>query len=651
MDKRYQVFISSTYEDLKEERKEVIQALLELDCIPVGMEHFLASNEDKWSLIKRVIDDSDYYIVIIGGRYGSINDEGMGYTEMEYRYALEKGKPIIGFLHKNPKEIKSAFTEDTEEGREKLEAFRELVKKKPVSFWTNPSELGSVVSRSLIKLQKDFPSVGWVRADSVDNADDTQEILRLKKENEELEKHTSEPEKADASSSEFGLLNNVPSLQQAKEFGICAIAKGSATPELLNKKIEQARHVKVFQTTGRGFFQTHIYQLAKMLRNNGTLQVLLPNPYSDFLEEVGRIEGRGTGNPISEEFHTTIDNIRKIWEEAHNFPCDTIGKIEIGCAHTMLRQTEIICIDKEDENDSNDKQIWCWVTMTMPPFRAGADSVSLECQTTKSGDMSLADMTNRSFNRSWAESKFKVEFDGKQDIPYFYKEKLCASAFWEEKVEVAKEFTRKARSDSQRSGILIEVAAQHPLEPNGTPGVEFSKRLDMGYELYRRNKAENIRCKFYVPGSLHMYNGVVDKVSLSESGRKYLIEKGVPSEDIYGEDQNVKYRGMDGVYNSADECFVASQIWKNEGFSELICVCSPVQSMRKTAHYIAFGVFPSVLTCPSPELFHDYVYEMFTALPYVLYEDSDLDPKKSKLAREHRVNRKPGFANAQGNAE
>lgn len=654
MDKKYQVFVSSTYEDLQEERKVVTQTLLKLDCIPAGMEFFPASSESQWSLIKRVIDDSDYYVVIIGGRYGSTNDEGMSYTEMEYRYALEKGKPIIGFLHKNPEEIKSAFTEETQKGRKKLKAFRALVQERLVRFWTNPNELGNEVSISLTKLQKEFPSVGWIRMDSVDDADNAQEILQLKKENEELKKHADELEKADVLLTEFGLLNKVPSLKQAKEFGICAIAKGSAIPDLLNKKIEQARHVKVFQTTGRGFFQFHAHQLVKMLRNNGTLQVLLPNPYSDFLEEVGRIERRGKRNPISEEFHSTIDNIKKIWEEAHSFPCDTIGKIEIGCAHTMLRQTEIICIDKEKEDDYDDKQIWCWVTMTMPPFRAGADSVSLECQTTKSGDMSLADMTNRNFNRSWAESKFKMEFDGKRDIPYFYKDykdKLRAPAFWKEKLEAAKEFTHKARSDSQRTGILIELAAQHPLEPDGTPGVEFSKRLDMGYELYCRNKAENIRCKFYVPGSLHMYNGVVDQVSLSESGRKYLIEKGVPSEDIYGKDQNVKYRGMDGVYNSADECFVASQIWKNEGFSELICVCSPVQSMRKTAHYIAFGVFPSVLTCPSPELFHDYVYEMFTALPYVLYEDPDLDPKKSKLAREHRVNRKPGFANAQDNAE
>lgn len=112
MDKRYQVFVSSTYEDLQEERKEVMQALLELDCIPAGMELFPASNEDQWSLIKRVIDDSDYYLLILAGRYGSTNDVGMGYTEMEYRYALETKIPIISFLHKDPGLILAAKTEE-----------------------------------------------------------------------------------------------------------------------------------------------------------------------------------------------------------------------------------------------------------------------------------------------------------------------------------------------------------------------------------------------------------------------------------------------------------------------------------------------------------------------------------------------------------
>ena len=96
-DKRYQVFVSSTYDDLQDERKEVMQALLELDCIPAGMELFPASSEDQWSLIKRVIDDCDYYILIIGGRYGSVGPEGISYTQMEFEYALKTGKPIISF--------------------------------------------------------------------------------------------------------------------------------------------------------------------------------------------------------------------------------------------------------------------------------------------------------------------------------------------------------------------------------------------------------------------------------------------------------------------------------------------------------------------------------------------------------------------------
>ena len=45
MDKRYQVFICSTFKDLQEERHEVMQVLLGLDCIPSGMELFLATNE------------------------------------------------------------------------------------------------------------------------------------------------------------------------------------------------------------------------------------------------------------------------------------------------------------------------------------------------------------------------------------------------------------------------------------------------------------------------------------------------------------------------------------------------------------------------------------------------------------------------------
>jgi nucleoside 2-deoxyribosyltransferase len=134
MDKRYQVFVSSTYEDLQEERQEVMHALLELDCIPAGMELFPAANEDQWTLIKQVIDDCDYYIVIVGGRYGSVDADGMSYTEKEYRYALEKDKPVIGFLHKNPDKLIAKKTEKSDGMKEKLDSFRTLVSKKCANF-------------------------------------------------------------------------------------------------------------------------------------------------------------------------------------------------------------------------------------------------------------------------------------------------------------------------------------------------------------------------------------------------------------------------------------------------------------------------------------------------------------------------------------
>src|SRR5438093_1394552 len=74
MEKRYQVFVSSTYRDLIDERQHVIRALLELDCMPCGMEFFPARNEEVWEAIKELISACDYYVVIVGGKYGSAND-------------------------------------------------------------------------------------------------------------------------------------------------------------------------------------------------------------------------------------------------------------------------------------------------------------------------------------------------------------------------------------------------------------------------------------------------------------------------------------------------------------------------------------------------------------------------------------------------
>src|SRR6266481_677947 len=127
MDKRYQIFISSTYADLKEERRRVIQTEMELDCIPAGMELFPAADEDQFEFIKRVIDDCDYYLLIIGGRYGSTSEDGISYTEKEYDYALSRGLKVIALIHENPDEIPLGKSEKDPQLWERLRLFRDRV--------------------------------------------------------------------------------------------------------------------------------------------------------------------------------------------------------------------------------------------------------------------------------------------------------------------------------------------------------------------------------------------------------------------------------------------------------------------------------------------------------------------------------------------
>jgi hypothetical protein len=188
MDKRFQVFVSSTFTDLIEERQNVMQALLELDCIPAGMELFSASDADQWSLIKEVIDDCDYYIVIIGGRYGSTTAEGISFTEKEFDYAVSIDKPILAFLHQDPDRIPAGKTEIDQPAREKLLAFREKAQTGRVcKYWTTPEDLGGKVSRSLIKTIKTHPAEGWIRGRYAATPEFLTEVNQLREAKRRLE--------------------------------------------------------------------------------------------------------------------------------------------------------------------------------------------------------------------------------------------------------------------------------------------------------------------------------------------------------------------------------------------------------------------------------------------------------------------------------
>jgi hypothetical protein len=182
---KYQVFVSSTYGDLKDERDRVIQGILELGHIPVGMEMFSAADEEQWQIIARHIEESDYYVVIVAHRYGSLVGD-ISFTRKEYEYALAVGVPVIGFVI-DPEALWPGDRVDKDAvSIQRLKSFKELVEAKPVGYWRTADELYGQASVALVKTMAAQPRTGWVRASSALGPEVTAEISRLSAENAAL---------------------------------------------------------------------------------------------------------------------------------------------------------------------------------------------------------------------------------------------------------------------------------------------------------------------------------------------------------------------------------------------------------------------------------------------------------------------------------
>src|SRR5260221_7166188 len=122
-DKKYQIFISSTYRDLKDARESVTKSILDMYHIPIGMEMFSADNNAQWETIKTTIDNSDFYVLIIGHRYGSVTKEGISFTEKEHDYAKEIGVPILTFIRHRDVPISQDQLDKESAKRKKLDSF------------------------------------------------------------------------------------------------------------------------------------------------------------------------------------------------------------------------------------------------------------------------------------------------------------------------------------------------------------------------------------------------------------------------------------------------------------------------------------------------------------------------------------------------
>ena len=180
MNKKYQVFISSTFTDLQDERKIVYDALLDADCIPAGMECFFAEDTEQFNVIKRVIDLCDFYVLIIGGKYGTIdNKTRKSYTEMEYEYAVEKDLPILVFPIRNVDNLPDDKKENESYRIELLRDFRnKAAGHRMGGIWSNSFELKYEVLKSIGNAKTKYNRPGWIRGDEKYTYDNIDYIIK-----------------------------------------------------------------------------------------------------------------------------------------------------------------------------------------------------------------------------------------------------------------------------------------------------------------------------------------------------------------------------------------------------------------------------------------------------------------------------------------
>ena len=234
MKRKLQVFVSSTFSDMRPERQASVEAILSAGHIPAGMELFAAGDESQLETIRRWIDDSDVFMLILGGRYGSIEPKsGKSYTELEYEYAAKTKKPLFAtvinetYLTEKVKAVGPDAMERT--NGHLLNAFRDLVTKKICRFFGDLNELKLIVFQSLEHFDRIEDLSGWIRgSDVVDQKATLEQVARLQAENAELLRKLKELEAGAALSSKSGRQNAMAAALSEDAKSLLVAAKASA---------------------------------------------------------------------------------------------------------------------------------------------------------------------------------------------------------------------------------------------------------------------------------------------------------------------------------------------------------------------------------------------------------------------------------------
>jgi hypothetical protein len=168
-----------------------MEAVLASGHIPAAMEQFSPGDETAWEKIQRWIDESDAFILILGGRYGSLEPRsGKSYVHLEYEYALNKRKPFLSLVLRDKyleERIKErGLSVDERKNPEKYKHFKELITQSHCGFWNDEKDIRAAIFQKVPEWAQREDLTGWIHAEDAVSTESVNELASLSMENREL---------------------------------------------------------------------------------------------------------------------------------------------------------------------------------------------------------------------------------------------------------------------------------------------------------------------------------------------------------------------------------------------------------------------------------------------------------------------------------
>lgn len=625
MRKYYQVFISSVTKDFASIRREIIEAVLSENMFfPIAME-YMKTASNTYSMLFNYMTAADIVVLLLGmypgmkigegvryirnqeiltaieeyKRATGLKDPGdLTYTELEYVLALHLRLPVLPFVKK---ELVDACENKTADSS-LMRIYNHVRQIAGYTLWESKPDGQRVVSALKQCVSERSDLTGWIRE------------------------------------------KDSQIFQSASKAGVLDISLDGIIPkEKLYGWLERGEALNICYTTGQSFILSYSDRLTEFVARGGHVRFLCCKPNTAEMRDIQIIEESVYGNreKIHDEFSVVCNVLSNVYTAAKNANKGTMGTIEVGFLSTLFRSSFLVVENSKGKNG--------WLTVTLPPAKS-RETISFEMSSREEDTTNkLIKRVTNYFNAVWEYAKQKGEiFLVEADVDDIVMQGSKQEEYWNAKKERAVKNMRIRKRTKKK--ILIEVAAQHPLKEGLYPNEEFSARLDTAVKLYEEKKREGIPVEIYVPGSVHLdEDGIADECALSEAGCAYLLKKGIPEECLHGDEWNVAFdeeRIHKGVYNTADECYIASRFFlrSESDYFDLYSVCSPNQLMRKTLFYIEFGVYPKIITVPVANMYHDFFNELLFSVPYILGQDHTYQGENSKEAIRTRRERLPGYS-------